>query len=167
MTCGKRTKTNRRARPRTSSSSQPRVISLLTLLGAGAEYKIESKMTLTQASLENTQKIIKQKELEKGSSTHSNRLLDDDRSNTKLSGAVNPGVADIIFEGTFKPQTMHLNQPANYSGNVDEAGMPFGTFGGGYRLEEGSGAAYPNRDQTSFYNASSDKQREISVKTLQ
>jgi len=165
MTSAKRTRINLPPRPRTSSNSRPRVISSLTLIGAGAEYKIESKMTLTQASLENTKNIMRQKELEKGSSSHSNRLLDADK--TRESGVVNPGVADIIFEGTFKPQTMHLNQPANYSGNVDEGGMPFGTFGGGYRLEEGSGAAYPARDQTSFYNASSDKQREISIKTLQ
>ena len=83
------------------------------------------------------------------------------------AGVSEAAAADIVFEGTFKPQTLHLNQYAMYSGNVDDGGMPFGTFGGGNHLEERSSNAYPSHVHTSIYNVSSDKQREISIKTLQ
>lgn len=147
-------------------------------IAGGPDYTIENKMSLSQAAAENTHKIVTQQIKQSngmsiGSKTNgsnngmSGRILTDGNKTNGNEKGTTVGDNEVMFEGTFKPQT-HLGYPAYNPNGVDEGGMPFGTFGaavGGIMpiADRPSYSEYTNEggnQGTSFYNPS----RELSIK---
>jgi hypothetical protein len=83
-------------------------IPYLNVLVAGPEYVIESKISLAQAAMEHTSKIQKEQE-KKGSNATALNSSNTVPSTSAAKGypdrSIKGAESDIMFEGTFKPQT--------------------------------------------------------------
>ena len=93
----------------------------------------------------------------------SGRLITDgQKTNAAYEKNTTVGDNEVMFEGTFKPQTHLVYPPAA----AEEGGMPFGTFGGfGGQLPPAERPSYNGDDAhsgNSFYNPG----REISMKEV-
>jgi len=117
-------------------------------------------MSLSQAAAENTHKIVSQQIKTNGMSVGSKAnasnngmsgriITDGNKTNGYEKGTTTVGDNEVMFEGTFKPQT-HLGYPAYNPNGVDEAGMPFGTFGAG------GGNGMPIADRPSYSEYTND-----------
>ena len=190
MTCGSRSnQTKVQSVPKCSASSNKMCLKpktkkvylsrVIITLVSKPEYVIESKMSLAQAASENTLKIVnEQSKINAGQANNKGRLLTDDSANeksVKFNAVIAPPMtSDILFEGTFKPNT-HLGQYQS-TPNVEDGGIPFGTFGGGPQIRLDDRKSYPDEynvsggandigNQMSFYTSSraGDTQRDTHV----
>lgn len=101
---------------KTCSKPPTKTVSLCFLLSflsaSGPEYVIESKITLSQAAAENTEKIVNQKKKQENTGAGGFALPS---QNLPTGGTVQGGTeykrtsanggegVDLMFEGTFKP----------------------------------------------------------------